>query len=62
MNNEENKSNQEQPENSWLHDQDLNFSRVRGGLQIVSGALQSTIDEHKRELTRLVNARNLVKK
>jgi hypothetical protein len=62
MNNEENKPNQEQPENSWLHDQDLNFSRVRGGLQIVAGALQSTIDEHKKELARLINARNLVKK
>lgn len=58
----ENKTNQKIPDNSWLHDQSLSFIKVKNGLQVIATTLQSGIDEHKRELAKLVNARNLVRK
>jgi hypothetical protein len=53
--------NQKTPEATWLSDQDLNFSGINKHLHTLEIALRQGIKESKKELARMINAKNVVK-
>ena len=59
MNDEENK--EEIPQATWLHDKDLNFQVINKHLNILADALRQGIAEKKKELAKMINAKNIVK-
>jgi len=46
----------------WKHDQQISFDGMKELLNVIKGRLESTLVEKKAELTRLVGARDSLRK
>lgn len=47
---------------SWKHDQDLSFKNVRTVLESAKSALEKAIDVEKQNLSRMIGARDGIRK
>jgi hypothetical protein len=57
-----NEENGEVSQAEWLHDTDLNFKGINKHLNTLADALKQGIAEKKKELAKMVNAQNIVKR
>ena len=47
---------------TWMHDQELSFNRVNEHLKTLQFAVQQAVDFERRRLSRMVGAKDIVRK